>query len=94
MELTIGKEFLKKYDLIPKEAMALELIGRGMMWHHPDCHSDHKNWIKTPSQWTDLYDQKVENAAVFQIWIFYPLNRIESKYVPIFLFGLLQAFLE
>ncbi|MFW9970462.1 MAG: leucine-rich repeat domain-containing protein, partial [Candidatus Odinarchaeota archaeon] len=80
MELTIGRAFLKNYDLNPKEAMALELIGRGLVWHHPIYHSDPKDWKSTPYQWTDLYTHKAENGIVIQIWISYGLNEIESKY--------------
>ena len=93
MELTVGGEFLKKYDLIPKEAMALELIGRGLVWRHPVYHTNPKDWKSTPSQWTDLYDHKAENEIVFQIWICYSLNKIESKYFKL-LSGLRKLYLH
>lgn len=74
MEETIGMNKLIQYDLLPKEAMALELLGRHL------CAIEHiykqKEWI--------FNGLKVKNNHVFSLEIEMSYNKINSKFFSLF----------
>lgn len=83
MELIIGRGFLDRYDLIPKEAMALELLGRGLVWSQIISRKiEYK--IQAP-EWLSFY--KIKKGYVVQINIdidFFHEREIDSKYFKFF----------
>ena len=84
MEISIGRGFLDKFDLIPKEAMALELLGRGIVWDQIISRKlDYK--IQAP-EWPSFY--KIKKGFVEQIIIdidFFHEPKIDSRYFKFFL---------
>ncbi|MHA1932683.1 MAG: leucine-rich repeat domain-containing protein [Promethearchaeota archaeon] len=83
MEINIGRGFLDKYDLIPKEAMALELLGRSIVWNQ--IISREIEYNITAPDWPIYY--KIKKGYVKQINIDYKIfheSEIDSKCLKLF----------
>ena len=74
MEETIGMNYLIHYDLLPKEAMALELLGRHLCKLY--VFLDLTKWI--------FRNLKIKNQRVFSIEIDKLYNSINSKFFSLF----------
>jgi Leucine-rich repeat (LRR) protein len=74
MELKLGRDVLKKYNLIPKEAMALELFGRVLCSHL--LHARIDNWT--------FHYIKTKKGKVTGIEIDRVFDIVDSKYLKLF----------
>jgi len=74
MEESIGKNYLISHDLLPKEAMALELLGRHL------CNL----YIFLEAKKWKFYDLKIMNQRVVSIKIENLYNSINSKFFSLF----------